>query len=116
MDGSGDREGKRRQGREPAMKEKDIEVRRGARLRGGVGEVEGSGDREGKRRQGREPAMKEKDIEVRRMFYEASSTLTFSPIYKDDWEAQVDMMVEEGIKVKKTEQRAGNFLVKEYLE
>ena len=43
-------------------------------------------------------------------------TLTFSPIYKDNWEAQVKTRFKEGIEVKKAKQQAGNFLVKECLE
>ena len=55
-------------------------------------------------------------MEVRRLFFQASSTLTFSPIYKEDWQAQVNNRVEEGIELMKAEQQAGNFLVKEFLE
>ena len=50
------------------------------------------------------------------MFSETSSTLTFCPIYKNDWQTMVNKKIEEGIKMKKAEQHAGNFLVKEFLE
>ena len=70
---------------------------RGAGAGRGERAGEGLGDREGGRRQGITPAMQEKERDVRRMFQDANSTLTFSPIYKNDWETQVKTRVKEGI-------------------
>ena len=82
----------------------------------GRGVGEGPGDEVGARRLVPTPARQEKVEEVRKMFFEASLTLMFSPIYKDDWQAQVNTRIEKGTKIRKAEQQAGNFLVKEYLE
>ena len=84
----------------------------GAEARRGIGE--GPGYEVGARRLVSTSARQEE--EVRKMFFEASSTLMFSPIYKDDWQAQVNTRIEKGTEIRKAEQQADNFLVKEYLE
>ena len=74
---------------------------RGSGAGRGAGGGEGAGGRlgDGGGARRHEPAMSEKEKEVRRMFHEANSTLTFSPIYKNNWETQVKTSVEEGVEV-----------------
>ena len=69
----------------------------GAEAGRGVGE--GPGDEVGARRLVSTPSRQEE--EVGKMFFEAKSTLMFSPIYKDDWQAQVNTNIEEWTEIRK---------------